>query len=296
VTEESRPDLIRRLAQHEKQARAPRLLKLARHPNREIRFRALWRLARVLPPMEVNADLFTRQRLRVVLPEKVAIEIYRNGFYELPLTRVLLDYVKPGMTFVDVGSLYGYYAVLASGLVGPTGSVVAFEPSRQSFKLLSANTSGLGNVRLEQLAVFSEPGTTRIRDFGARDAALNTLRSQARVPAAHQPKDSQEYDIACVTLDDYFAGADRQPDFVKIDAESVELEVLQGMSRLLKERNLVLSVEMGDYGVEGSTASAACIRHLAEHGYRCFEYADGALVPHTARDSYEYDNLYFKKA
>jgi FkbM family methyltransferase len=249
----------------------------------------------MLPPTVARAILFSGQHLDVVLPEKVGIEIYRYGFIEADLTHLLLERLEPGATFVDVGSHYGYYSVLASPVVGNRGGVFAFEPSRKTFRLLEANTRSMPNVRREQVAVYSRPGLTRIRDFGVSNSALNTLQSQARVPASDRPRSSDDYDVPCVRLDDYFESQEKQPDFVKIDAESVELDVLMGMERLLRERNLFLTVEVGDYDVDGAPRSSACISFLTQRGYGCFEYRDGALHPHEPRASYEYANLYYMK-
>lgn len=267
---------------------------LARHPARELRFRLVYRLR--LPEQEVEAELFSGQRLRVVLPEKVGLEIFRHGLYEPELTRVLLTHLEPGMCFVDVGALYGYHSLVASALVGPAGRVVAFEPSRRSFALLSRNLAGLGNVEVVERAAYSGPGRTRIQDFGPRNSALNTLLDDARVPKPdRRALTAESYEVECVSLDDHFAGAERQPDLVKIDAESAELDVLRGMERLLHERSLTLAVETGDYGVGGSSPSGELIDFLEARGYQCLEYAAGGLVPHRRRDRYEYDNLYFRK-
>ena len=43
------------------------------------------------------------------------------------------------MRFVDVGANLGYFSVLASRLVGPTGQVVAVEPGERSGAVLRAN-------------------------------------------------------------------------------------------------------------------------------------------------------------
>lgn len=290
-----RAELLRRLDRQVGQAGASRLRKLLRHPAREARFRLVWRLG--LPQQVVVASLFSGQELRVVLPEKVAIEIYRHGLYEPDLTRVLLTRLRSGMSFVDIGSLYGYHALVAAGVVGAGGQVTAFEPSRRSFELLRDNLSGERNARVENLAVFSGPGKTVIRDFGPRNSALNTLLGEARIPEADRGSlRSEEYQVECVALDDYFRGADRQPDVVKIDAESVELDVLRGMEGLLRGRRLELAVEVGDYGVgSGSSTGAELIAYLDGLGYACFEFGGGELRPHRVRDRYEYDNLYFLK-
>src|SRR5712692_8447883 len=244
----SRGALVQSLERHTALAGAPRLLKLLRHPARELRFRLVWRLR--LAEQEAVAPLFSGRRLRVLLPEKVAIDIYRHGVYEAPLSHVLIDHLRPGMVFADVGAHYGYHSLLATDLVGPDGLVVAFEPSRRTFRLLEADRRSLR---------------------------------------------AQEYEVECVRLDDYFAAAGRAPDFVKIDAESVELEVLRGMERLLRERGPLLAVETGDYDVRGSSEGAALIGYLDSLGYAALEYEAGKLRPLRPRPRYDYDNLYFRK-
>src|SRR5437879_2629479 len=72
-------------------------------------------------PIEVDCTIFTGQRTRVVLPEIVGADIYRHGYIEPTLTRVLLDHLRPGMIFVDVGAHYGYHSIVASQAVGQRG-------------------------------------------------------------------------------------------------------------------------------------------------------------------------------
>src|SRR5580698_569946 len=48
-------------------------------------------------------------------------------------------WIRPGMTVVDVGANQGLYALLFSGLVGPSGSVVAFELEPDMFASLKLN-------------------------------------------------------------------------------------------------------------------------------------------------------------
>src|SRR5687767_4014640 len=47
--------------------------------------------------------------------------ILRDGLWEPAETALIRSQLKPGDTFIDVGANFGYYTVLASKLVGPTG-------------------------------------------------------------------------------------------------------------------------------------------------------------------------------
>lgn len=240
--------------------------------------------------------MFTGETLSVVLPELSALDLYRNGCIEPDLTAAVLRHLQPGMTFVDVGAHYGYYATLASPLVGASGVVVAFEPSRPLFPLLARNTGHHGNVKLAHTAVGATDGTVMMRDFGPRHSALNTIKAEARVPPGERDQlRARSYDVQCIRLDDYVTRYGLRPDFVKIDAEGSELDVLRGMERTLRESDCLVSVEVGDYD-DGPSMSRDCIALMASQGYSCFESRQGTLVPHQPQARYGYGNLCFRKA
>jgi FkbM family methyltransferase len=268
--------------------------KLARHPVRET-LRAAYAALPWLPPREVAVRLFTRKRLAVLLPELSSLDLYRHGCIEPDLTAVVLRTLKPGMTFVDVGAHYGYYAGLANQLVGAEGVVLAFEPGREAFSLLSRNTSNERNVRLENVAVGAANGTAALRDFGPRHSALNTLKTQARVPPRERDQlSARSYEVPCVRLDDSLARHRLRPDFIKIDAEGSELDVLRGMEDTLTGTDCLVSIEVGDYD-DGPSVSRECIAFMARFGFSCFEGRKGELIPHRAQARYGYGNLCFRK-
>jgi FkbM family methyltransferase len=250
-------------------------------------------LHRVAGPATVTCEIFTGQAMRVVLPEIVGTELWRRGYIEASLTRVLAETLRPGMTFVDVGAHYGYHSLVASLIVGPTGAVFALEPSRSVLPLLTANTGGAGNVTVDGVAASDRNGTAELRDFGRRHSALSTLFPTARVPPRERRRlQPQVYSVPCTTLDDHLAAAGAHGDFVKIDAEGSELDILRGMRRVLREDAPVVALETGDYDGMPSPDTASCIEFLEDLGYECFEYT-GGLRPHRRRRRYGYDNLYF---
>jgi FkbM family methyltransferase len=250
---------------------------------------------RLVGPAEVTCRIFTGHRLRVVLPEIVGTELHRQRYIEPDLTRVMLRYLRPGMTFVDVGAHYGYHSLVASLLVQPGGTVTALEPGRASFRLLQRNLAAFGNVRADEVALSSEGGTTELQDFGPGHSALNTLRPAARVPPDERRRlRVTSYPVQCRTLDEHTARLGIVPDFVKLDAEGAELDILRGMTRVLRDCSPVLAVETGDYTGMASPDTGACIDFLERRGYLCLEY-DGGLRRHRRRARYGYGNLFFAK-
>jgi FkbM family methyltransferase len=251
---------------------------------------------RITGPVEVTCTVFTGQPMRVVLPEIVGADIYLRTYIEPTLTRVLLEHLRAGMVFVDVGAHHGYHSLVASAAVGQEGLVLAFEPARHTFGVLLRNVGGLENVRAHRLALHSASGWMDLQDFGVRQSALNTLMPNARVPYSERQRlRGTTYPVPCVTLDDFLLSAGLMPDVVKLDAEGSELSILEGMSRILAEGSPMVTVETGDYEGMLSPGTTRCIDFLGTFGYRCLEYAHG-LRPHVRRSSYGYDNLYFMRS
>jgi len=158
--------------------------------------------------------------------------ILREDF-ENPEWRFVERYLEPGMTVLDIGAHHGFYSLLASVKVGPTGYVVAFEPSpREREKLLrNLAVNGYTNVRVEDCALADAGGQQELIVVGGINTGCNSLRR----PDVKEPTSSVAVQVE--TLDRYLAAHPLPPvDFIKLDAEGAELAILKGAARLLQQR------------------------------------------------------------
>ncbi len=73
---------------------------------------------------------------------------------------------------------------------------------------------------------------------------------------------ARSYPVETTTIDDYVERTGRVPDFVKVDAEGAELDILRGMGRTLHDAAPMLSLETGDYDDMQSPATAESIGFL----------------------------------
>ena len=154
----------------------------------------------------------------------------------LRIHRLFDRLAKPGATVIDVGANIGYNAIRAGLRVGPTGRVVAVEPTPDTLVVLRRNVaaSGLSNIVVEPIAAGRGAGE---REFFVRgpNSAVNSLFPDSRY--AHV---TSVLRVPVMPLDDVVEGT---ADLVKIDVEGAELDVLEGMPRLLGGADVAVVVE-----------------------------------------------------
>ncbi len=244
---------------------------------------------------ETSANLFWGEKMTVIVPEKVSIFLLKYGFFEEGLTAMMLKYLKPAMTVLDVGAHYGYFTCLASYLVGARGSVHSFEPSRHNFEILKKNTNGKENIFLNQIAIFSKSGKLKFFDFCAEYSASNTVSSQRAHNLIKQEKlsaqDVRVQSVPAISLDEYVYQKSLKPDFIKIDAECAEPEIIIGMKNILKEFQPIISIEVGD-GI-GKVKCQEIVSSMITSNYQPWEYRGGQIIKHQLQKDYVYDNLLF---
>lgn len=236
------------------------------------------------------------QRLMVTLPDDVSVSLRWNGFFEYDLSAFYLRFLKHGMTFVDVGAHVGYFSTLAGHSVGHTGRVIAFEPTPSTYQVLRTNVGGLKNITAVNSAVWSEPSTIQLRDYGPCFSAYNSVFAPRLPDEVASDLRKRIHEVPAVRLDDYADDHGVTPDVVKIDVESAEMQVLHGMQRLLADARPVVSVEVGDMGLPGVPPSREVIETVLSFRYQAFELHDGRLRPHELRSEYSYDNIVFVPA
>lgn len=251
--------------------------------------------------IEVDAKTFWGDRLHIRLPEEgVSRALYLWHHYEPGLTRMMLEKLQPGMTFVDIGAHYGYYTLLAARLVGPAGTVHAFDPSPRTFEVLSRNVAGRPNVKAFNLALYRERAELTLTDFGPRYSAANTIAGRARLAEGEgTPREGlrgTQIRVEAITFDEHVREHGVAPDFVKIDAESAEFDILVGMEDTIGRHRPIISLEVGDYDLEGVHSSAELVAFLADRSYSAWEWRGGALVRHQPKERYQQDNMLFVPA
>jgi FkbM family methyltransferase len=236
----------------------------------------------------VTTQTFWGTSLDVLLPDAVAYAIAAFGIWEPELTRALIRILRPGMTFFDVGAHIGYFTVLASTIVGPDGSVHAFEPAPVAADLLRHNAATQHNVFINQKGLWREKTTLRLHDFGPALAGFNSVYGarSAEAPAA------RIHSVDATTVDAYVQECGARPDVIKIDAESSELAILEGCTATIRACRPRITVEVGDCGATGAPSTSELIEFVRRLDYLPFDISGLEPKSHTLQnDDYAPGNL-----
>jgi FkbM family methyltransferase len=169
--------------------------------------------------------------------------VFLQPDYEAAIARYLRDRVKPGQCALDVGAHIGAYALQLARWMSPGGRVIAFEPTRETASVLRRHLrmNGLADtVLVEECAV------------GARDGTVNFLASPASGLSRVASRDGEQRHpdgdrvsvrpVTIVAVDRYCATHGVEPDWLIIDVEGFEFDVLQGAQHTLRRRPLAPSV------------------------------------------------------
>src|SRR6185437_2075122 len=193
-----------------------------------------------------------------------------------PEERLLLELELTGKVVYDIGAHVGAYTPFFSRRVGATGCVVAFEPQARSFAKLEGNLklNAIANVRTEQVALgAARKVQTLFMLPGMRTTA--SLAAEARTPlrmgAGTCLVERLDELVRVLPL--------RPPDFLKIDVEGMEQDVLAGAAETLRRWHPALLIEV--HGVNRGQreqrvrAVAASLEHL---GYSIHHAESGRKV------------------
>lgn len=166
------------------------------------------------------------------LPDFIQARIYYFGRWEPNLTNFISSRLKLGDVFVDVGANIGYFSLMASKLVGPSGRVFAVEASPRIFKLLQENIklNGSGNIVAINVAASDTAGTLPIYIGNETNLGrTSTVKSYAL-----QQDQKLETQIEAKPLPDIVDIDDLlRARIIKIDVEGAEASVIKGIKPLL---------------------------------------------------------------
>jgi FkbM family methyltransferase len=197
---------------------------------------------------------------------RIGWNLFCFGDYESELRVLFRHYVPEGGTVVEVGANVGWHCLLFSQLVGHKGCVHAFEPNKSVYGELchNLNLNNFKNVKTWDFALSSDSGTAVFHGVPVNEhGAGNGYVAQPSAESDYSPEKK-------VRLESFDALDLKLPrlDFVKIDVEGAENDVLTGMLATIAHFSPVIVFEhLEDYNERCQGKNKDVVSRLAQLGY-----------------------------
>jgi FkbM family methyltransferase len=223
---------------------------------------------------------------RLDLREGIDFAICVLGAFEPGTVAAYRRMIKPGATVLDIGANIGAHTLPLARTVGPSGRVVAVEPTRYAFERLtdqlSLNPDLAPRVTTRQAMLMASQSTELVDAIpsswplstpeGAHEHHLGVSKSTAGAAVTTADALVAELKLASV-------------DFIKLDVDGYELEVLRGARGILNDHGPTILFEHSPYTLaEKGYEPNDMIALLRDAGYRFSDlhgraFGDGKDVP-----------------
>ncbi len=173
------------------------------------------------------------------------------GSYEYEKRIVFEKTVRDGSIVFDIGAHVGFYTLLASVLVGPSGKVFAFEPVPRNLLYLREHLrlNRITNVKVVETAVSDSTGTMFFDEGPSSLVGRISLEGRLKVRT--------------VSLDELVSqGEVPIPHYIKIDVEGAEILVLSGAKSIFTTAHPALFL-----ATHGRNIHQQCCQFLQSLGY-----------------------------
>jgi FkbM family methyltransferase len=183
--------------------------------------------------------------------------LFLDHKYEPAETAFMERFIRPGMVILDIGANIGYFTALATSRLRKSGVIHAFEPDPHNYSLLEKTVADQNTnlVHLHHCALGDENGTVElfhspVDNFGDH-----------RVYGSHS-EDHPKVAVPMKIGDDLLASIGTTAiDFIKIDVQGFEVQVLRGLTNTIKSSEKV--VLLSEVWPSGMTAAGSSVEEFA---------------------------------
>jgi FkbM family methyltransferase len=208
--------------------------------------------------------------------DRISTKVFWHGWngHEPETSAVFFRLAVTARTTLDIGAYVGLYSLLA-GHANPRGSVVAFEPLPRAFARLRRNVllNSLVNVACDPRAVSQGDGDA---DLFVPDRRFPSSSSLSLTFARTKTTSPGRLRVRVASVDSIVEETGLQAvDLVKIDTESTELEVLEGMAHTIERSRPAIICEV----LESSPTKEQIEALLGRLEYRSYHLTPSGPIP-----------------
>jgi len=180
------------------------------------------------------------------------------------------DFGAAPFVIYDVGAAGGVYPLFPVGLT-QFWRAHAFEPMPASFEALTKTESGAGNIDFHEIALTDTAGDATFRVYPSTPTSSSLNQNDLISEDGTRP--FNDITVRCERLDDFCSANGRlPPDFIKLDTEGTELNVLRGGEAIIRGHTLAVISEIKFIRFADTTTSFAALdQFLESNGFVLFD-------------------------
>jgi len=167
----------------------------------------------------------------------ISYDLIIDGIREFNSTKFVKKIIKNDDVIFDIGANIGYYVLIESSLIGNKGKIFAIEPEPNNFKNLKKNVqlNKRKNIEFFNVAVADKEGFMDLN-----------ISSYSNMHTLYHNKKSKEFvhnkiigkkKVKVTTLDSICKKYGVRPNFVRMDVQGGEFNIIKGMKNVLKQKN-----------------------------------------------------------
>ncbi len=177
----------------------------------------------------------------------IAPHLMMGGQWEMWVTKLFCDLLRPGMTVVDVGANFGYYTLLAASAVHLDSHVHAIEADPHNFEILNKNVEVNGYQNIVKTYNCAALNVRRDVTFHQYQ---NHFGSNGIFSDPADPRIASSVQVPGIPLDELIT---TPVDLMKIDAEGCEPLIFEGMQGLIQRSpNIQILMEFAPHMIRAT--------------------------------------------
>lgn len=194
-------------------------------------FTLVSRLRRLAGRPETRTIRIDERRVALKLDDPRFLAVISEHVHPGAEIRAVLELLRPGDTFIDIGANHGSFAIAAAHAVGPEGAVLAFEPQADLAALVEQSLAHApaGLKRTFGVALGEHRGEVSLwvpRDSSGAASVARPVDTAAILRPEKAPVDTLDHVLRDMSLPGRMV--------IKLDVEGYETAVLRGAVETLR--------------------------------------------------------------
>lgn len=190
------------------------------------------------------------------------------GSREDDMKFLISKYLKKDMNVLDCGSNIGFYPIYQRNIIGNNSKIFCFEPDDRNYELLKKNIDSFDKsqntfIYKKGLAENNEEKNIIITD----ESNLNTISTGNDEKFFSKYKVNELKKIECISIDSFIAQINTNIDFIRMDIEGYEVEVLRGMRNTLSKMKPRILIEIHPHFYDKQRDFSSELIFLFNQGY-----------------------------